>query len=85
MEDFFHQAVMVSISRGARSWTCTAVYASPVPSVRETLWNYLIQLRNSVQHPWLLLGDFNEVLLPSEVEGGSFFLSRAQKFAVVLE
>ena len=33
----------------------------------------------------MLLGDFNEVLLPSESRGGSFTYSRAEKFVVLLD
>lgn len=46
------------------------------------LYGYICEL---VSDPWLLIGDFNEVLLPSEVRGGHFVLSRAEKFATVLE
>lgn len=49
------------------------------------MWGHLKQLRESLHGPWLLLGDFNEVLLPSEVREGSFFRSRAAKFAEVME
>lgn len=34
--------------------------------------------------PWMVLGDFNEVLLPSEQRGGSFVHSRALAFSNVL-
>lgn len=33
----------------------------------------------------MLVGDFNDILLPSEVRGGNFVLARAQQFAQVLD
>lgn len=53
--------------------------------MRSLLWEHLITLRSSIGNPWTLLGDFNEILLPSEVRGGSFSLARANSFANVLE
>ncbi|KAJ1421151.1 Endonuclease/exonuclease/phosphatase superfamily [Sesbania bispinosa] len=83
--DSFHQAITFRISKGSEAWSCSAIYASPCPAVRELLWAHLALLRNSISIPWALLGDFNEILLPSEVRGGSFLASRAFKFAQVLE
>ena len=34
---------------------------------------------------WMLLGDFNEILLPQEVKGRDFSLRRAGKFAEVVD
>lgn len=38
-------------------------------------------LRNQISGPWLLLGDFNEILNPNEVSGGNFSSSRAYLLA----
>lgn len=53
--------------------------------MREQLWGRLDFLSNLVTGPWMLIGDFNEVMLPSEVRGCQFVLSRADKFSLVLE
>ena len=45
----------------------------------------MVQFRSYVHVPWMLVGDFNEVLLPTEVRGGSFSYHRASLFADVLE
>nr|TKS03796.1 hypothetical protein D5086_0000149420 [Populus alba] len=37
-----------------------------------------------VNGPWMLIGDFNEVLLPSESIGGIFLHVKAGKFSEVL-
>ncbi|KAF1869450.1 hypothetical protein Lal_00022895, partial [Lupinus albus] len=52
---------------------------------RELLWDHLVSIRNLVTLPWLLLGDFIEILLPSEVRGGQFNYSRAKMSSNVLE
>lgn len=36
------------------------------------LWDHLSSLRGNINGPWILLGDFNEVLHASEVYGGNF-------------
>nr|KYP62012.1 hypothetical protein KK1_016528 [Cajanus cajan] len=64
----------VTIRKGLSSFVCTAIYASPVPRNREALWSYLREIRIRISTPWLLIGDFNEVLSPNEVRGGSFSL-----------
>lgn len=53
--------------------------------MRSGLWEHLINLRSTINSPWVLLSDFNEILLPFEVRGGSFTLARANCFAHVLE
>ncbi|KAJ1382895.1 putative ribonuclease H protein, partial [Sesbania bispinosa] len=46
-----------------------AVYGSPIPAVREELWRHLQTSFSSFSAPWILAGDFNEVLLQSDVRG----------------
>lgn len=70
------QVITFSIQRRNVKWFCSAVYASPIYSVRSNLWNHLASLQNDVQGPWTVLGDFNEILNFSEVSGGSFSISR---------
>lgn len=79
------QAVTICIKCGRAKWVCSLVYASPTPSTRDQFWLYLEDLRGRIMDPWLLLGDFNEVLLPSEVRGGVFCSNRARRFSEVLE
>lgn len=83
--DNFHQAVSFSIQVGNMKWVCTAIYASPIPATREALWCHLGELRASVIDPWVLIRDFNEILHPFEVRGGSYSPSRAAKFAGMMD
>lgn len=73
VRDTMHQAITINISRGQHTWACTAVYASPVYSLRCHLWDHLAMIRTTMGVPWALIGDFNDVLLPSE-QRGEFFL-----------
>lgn len=51
-------------------WLLSVVYASPNPVFRVDLWQYLSLLGTVVQFPWLLIGDFNKVLVRTEKKGG---------------
>lgn len=79
------QCVSVQVAKGNLRWVCSGVYASPIFSMRKSLWNYLQELRGRIAHQWVLLGDFNEILLPSEQRGGLFSSSRADAFAACLD
>ena len=83
--DIFHQCVSVRLSVGDHFWTCSAIYASTIPAVRENLWTYLEGLRSDVQNSWVLLGDYNDILMFSEVRGGAFFPSKVAKFKNVIQ
>jgi hypothetical protein len=61
-----HQCVSFIVSKGTEKWLCSGVYASPIYTVRPLLWDYLEVLRSTVSLPWLAIGDFNDILLPSE-------------------
>jgi len=81
--DVMAQCATVKIKVGSQAWFMSLVYASPIPSLRYQLWDRLISVRTMVNGPWMLIGDFNEVLLPSESIGG-FSHVRAWKFGEVL-
>lgn len=49
---------------------CTAIYASPRFHERCVLWNNLTNVANLHNKPWVIVGDFNEVLLEGEKYGG---------------
>lgn len=51
-------------------WIMSAVYASPNAFFWEDLWTYLQQLGCCIPIPWMILGDFNHVLLVTEKQGG---------------
>ncbi|XP_057760049.1 uncharacterized protein LOC130980377 [Arachis stenosperma] len=63
----------------------SAVYANPHIHRRKELWGDLTRIAKMIHGPWIVLGDFNDVLLQSEVKGGQFRLARAEQFAKILE
>ncbi|OMO73363.1 Endonuclease/exonuclease/phosphatase [Corchorus olitorius] len=62
-------SIFITDNKGLR-WALTVVYASPTPSVRDFLWNYLNEFDEFDNIPWLLHGDFNQVLTVEEKSGG---------------
>lgn len=48
----------------------TAVYASPSAAIREELWSHLDSLLSIQNLPWLVAGDFNEVVFDADKKGG---------------
>lgn len=57
--------------RGRFSWLITAVYASPRHNGRLQLWDELRCLTDTVDEPWVVLGDFNSIMAPHKRKGGS--------------
>jgi len=80
-----HYSITFTINLGDATYTCTCVYASPNPTLHTNFWNYLTNLSQSITNPWMLIGDFNETLLPSDQRGGIFHHSRAAIFANFME
>ncbi|KAK7397140.1 hypothetical protein VNO78_18307 [Psophocarpus tetragonolobus] len=47
----------------------------------EELWMHLEGIKGPLNEPWLVTGNYNNILLPSEYQGGVFSHSRASKFS----
>ena len=74
------QCVSFEVSCKRKSWVCSVIYTSPTSTVRSGLWNYLKHRHTIVVKLWLLMGDFNEILLPPKSKGGMFVSFRATNF-----
>ncbi|XP_071939846.1 uncharacterized protein [Coffea arabica] len=61
-------------NRDGKEWLMSAIYASPEKELQKLLWKYLQELGEKVKFPWLLLGDFNEVVDSTEKRGGRRFV-----------
>lgn len=61
--------VLIKIENGW-CWILTVVYASPNPIFRRELWLYLIQMGAIMTVPWITIGDFNQVIIVSNMWGG---------------
>ncbi|XP_075669777.1 uncharacterized protein LOC142639497 [Castanea sativa] len=67
-EQEIHALVKVSYSN--LSWIISAIYASPRLAERRILWHNLSLVNATHNLPWIILGDFNEVLSGEEKLGG---------------
>ncbi|KAA3476616.1 reverse transcriptase [Gossypium australe] len=69
-------------------WRFTGFYGSPYAQEREESWQTLKSLREDEGQPWLVCGDFNEILYGFEKKGGlpreeqrmEYFRSRSHAF-----
>lgn len=67
-----HDQVITAIIQNQNKAACViyVVYASPNVMVRSFLWEFLRSLGHVFTAPWLLIGDWNQVLHPWDKMGG---------------
>ncbi|KAA3477251.1 Endonuclease/exonuclease/phosphatase [Gossypium australe] len=53
-----------------KEWRFTGLYGSPYLKDKNTVWNLLRRLDQEDNYPWLVEGDFNEILYSFEKSGG---------------
>ncbi|XP_061376343.1 uncharacterized protein LOC133318373 [Gastrolobium bilobum] len=71
---------------GGNSFDFTAIYASPSQNVRNNLWEDLRKLSETMNRPWLLGGDFNEIAYTYEkIWGVPADPTKCANFSSVLE
>ena len=52
-------------------WRFTGIYGEPKAEEREQTWRLMRTLKHQSDKPWICMGDFNEILLACEKEGGA--------------
>lgn len=57
-----HIDVLIGATPDPKRWRFTGIYGYPKVQDRHLLWSLLKVLSQKFSHPWLLGGDFNEVL-----------------------
>ena len=83
-EQEIHATVKVCSSN--LTWLLSAIYASPRLAERKILWENLKTVVHLHNLPWLMLGDFNEVLCAEDKFGGNHVnLNRALEFKDCLD
>ncbi|KAK6119801.1 hypothetical protein DH2020_046456 [Rehmannia glutinosa] len=68
MGRFFVDSVIQS---DGGQWRFTGFYGNPDKSARALSWSLIRRLSSQMSLPWLIGGDFNEILYPSEKYGGA--------------
>lgn len=51
-------------------WRLIGIYGEPRADKREVTWKALRMLNTHTRRPWMMCGDFNEILMQCEKEGG---------------
>jgi hypothetical protein len=52
-------------------WRLTSFYGEPSSDRKHLSWDYLRSLHTAIDLPWIVMGDFNEILYSTEKEGGA--------------
>ncbi|GMI84759.1 hypothetical protein HRI_002145200 [Hibiscus trionum] len=65
-----HIDVILEEDSDGCSWRFTGFYGAPEVENRAASWNLLRQLNDLPDFPWMVMGDFNELLFASEKSGG---------------
>lgn len=53
---------MIQVNPNYPSWLFSIIYASTKVANRRILWDNLENLSNNYKGPWLVIGDFNDIL-----------------------
>lgn len=75
----------MKVSYGINTWACTCLYASLVPTARLTLWYHFSSLSLNIHEPWLMIGDFNEIISTGDVRGCNFHSNRVDAMLRMME
>ena len=61
---------MIKVNSDSSLFVLTAVYASPQFNKRKRMWQHLEDFVATINQPWVLLGNFNDMLSKDEKLGG---------------
>lgn len=76
---------LIEVHNSSFQWLFSGIYASPRFKERKILWGNLETVAELMDRPWIVLGDFNEVMSESEkLGGGPISFSRALRFSEML-
>ncbi|XP_061350360.1 uncharacterized protein LOC133295534 [Gastrolobium bilobum] len=81
------QAILTRIKpHNSQPFLFSAIYANPRVEKRSELWEVLKRWQHEFDEPWLVAGDFNEILSADEKKGGApVDMGRCRSFASVLD
>ncbi|KAK1554545.1 hypothetical protein Q3G72_013786 [Acer saccharum] len=70
-------SITAVVDEGNKFWVLTVVYDNPSVGIRRKLWGYLSAIRSCFKGPWVVMGDFNEIINSAEKKGGRGFFSNS--------
>ncbi|XVF04467.1 hypothetical protein REPUB_Repub05bG0085400 [Reevesia pubescens] len=77
---------LVITSNLGKVWALSAVYASPVPTVKEIFWDFLRNFNELDNTPWVLISDFNQIISYNKKQGrGHESCNKMLKFLSVVQ
>ena len=80
-EQEVHALVTLNTANSLGPWLLSVVYASPKIVERQLLWDNLSTISSLHALPWVIVGDFNEVLVGEDKFGGrTVNINRALRF-----
>ena len=59
------------VENPGKIWRLTGIYGEPKWEDKYKTWDKLRDLKNTSDLPWVVIGDFNEILYSHEKEGGN--------------
>ena len=70
IQSYFDHRIDAIIDHGVDdAWQLMGFYGDPDTASQEDSWSLLKALSTQVSHPWICIGDFNEILLAEEKQG----------------
>ncbi|KAJ8436403.1 hypothetical protein Cgig2_021440 [Carnegiea gigantea] len=70
----------VVVNTNSKRFISTAIYARAQNRDKDAFWHHLKQLNESINPPWCIIGDFNELLqLSDKVGGATMTIARTQR------
>ncbi|OVA04874.1 hypothetical protein BVC80_8441g11 [Macleaya cordata] len=78
--------VIVSEGSNQPEWLLTAIFGPPAKADRLDACNFIREIREEVDLPWVLLGDLNTIFNHSEKSGGNdFYLSDVRDILNIID
>lgn len=75
------QVVHLQIKDHGRTWYLSSAYVQPHCNLKDVFWNDLSNFSSSIDSPWLVMGDFNDVACMEEKSVvADFRINAARKF-----
>ncbi|KAK6160405.1 hypothetical protein DH2020_003786 [Rehmannia glutinosa] len=69
LRNYLDRFIDVDVELSGQAFRLTDIYGEPNVQLQRQSWNHLRNLASNPESPWLICGDFNEVLTQAEFQG----------------